>query len=143
LWSQEAPSEAHGPRAGHQPQGRGHPRRRVFVAQVRAEANQGLPLPAVSHPIPSSSCSFIRSFNRHINKQQPADYCSIFSDDGQGLLQVQHRARVPGAQARGARPRGPVDADRQLRGRAPPLPRRRRRATAARQSSPTIKLNRR
>jgi hypothetical protein len=96
VWPQEAPSEAHGPRAGHQPQGGGHPRGRVFVAQVRPEANQGLALPAVSHPVPSS-CGFIRSFNRHINKQQPADYCSIFPVDGQGLLQVQHGARVPGA----------------------------------------------
>ena len=39
----------------------------------------------------------------------------------QGLLQVQHSARVPGAEARGARPGRPGDAGGDLRGRAPPL----------------------
>uniref|UniRef100_A0A453CTJ7 Uncharacterized protein n=1 Tax=Aegilops tauschii subsp. strangulata TaxID=200361 RepID=A0A453CTJ7_AEGTS len=38
-----------------------------------------------------------------------------------GLLQVQHSARVPGAEARGARPGRPGDAGGDLRGRAPPL----------------------
>ena len=38
----------------------------------------------------------------------------------QRLLQVQHGARVPGAEARGARPRRAGDAYRHLRGRPPP-----------------------
>uniref|UniRef100_J3M155 WRKY domain-containing protein n=1 Tax=Oryza brachyantha TaxID=4533 RepID=J3M155_ORYBR len=37
-----------------------------------------------------------------------------------GLLQVQHRARLPGAEARGARHRRPGDAGGHLRRRAPP-----------------------
>lgn len=39
---------------------------------------------------------------------------------------MQHAARVPGEEARGARPRRPVHAHRHLRGRAPPHPLRRR-----------------
>ena len=42
LNPQEAPGEADDPRAGDQPEGVGHPRRRVLVAQVRAEAHQGI-----------------------------------------------------------------------------------------------------
>jgi len=45
---QEAPLEVHDPRAGDQPQDGGHRRRRVLVAQVRAEANQGVALSTVS-----------------------------------------------------------------------------------------------
>ena len=39
----------------------------------------------------------------------------------EGLLQVQHGARVPCPEARGARPGRPGDAGGDLRGRAPPL----------------------
>jgi hypothetical protein len=47
-YAQEAPCEAHDPRAGDQPQSGGHPRRRVLVAQVRPETHQGVALPTVS-----------------------------------------------------------------------------------------------
>ena len=52
LNPQEAPGEADDPRAGDQPEGVGHPRRRVLVAQVRAEAHQGIAIPAVSAMAP-------------------------------------------------------------------------------------------
>ena len=42
LNPQEAPFETNNPRAGDQPEGVGHPRRRVRVAQVCAEAHQGI-----------------------------------------------------------------------------------------------------
>ena len=57
---------------------------------------------------------------------------SLLDLDVQGILQVQHGARVPRPQARGARPWRPVDADRDLRGRAPPQPRGPSGAAAAR-----------
>jgi hypothetical protein len=53
LNPQEAPGEADDPRASDQPEGGGHPRRRVLVAQVRAEAHQGIAIPAVSAMAPS------------------------------------------------------------------------------------------
>ena len=92
------------------------------MAQVRPEAHQGLSLPKVSSQLERSPClpvSFLPARRRRRSPISPAARLLCFLNE-QGILPVQQLQGVRGAEAGGAKPRGPQHLHPHLHRRAQP-----------------------